>query len=359
MSNENRLELIPEAHREAHSFCFFVHDLMVKVIVQAEATKATHVTISLSDDEKAALLESSQRDEDIVSFLVKNKREDDAQRIVLNSIIIPLYWDTLDFVYEALSALEKRKFTVALALLRKPLKYNLLHLSWLFADGSDYYGRLAKDPAIGFDERHISDKDRKAILSKAIAQLEFKDFFDADVIDGMAFDKTNPKGLAMYLDMANHLITGNRNMRTEDMNLNLIFKRRTDTDIYEGIYFLIGYLLMYLLLLAIEMIGRLASVPKWYRSWALFVTMGPFNAIFNNNVSLLEDLNLTWSEVMECSLCGERYSLGKENALSALATDYIQCPKCGSEQMFPLFWLMSKIDQTAESDGGTDSDSQE
>lgn len=340
----SHLALIPEEYREQHAFCFWVHDLMVQIMAQAEAARISDVHFTFKDEtEKSAFLSAANTSEDMFQFLLDNNREEVAKRIVLNKTVIPLFGDSLHFIYEGLRALEKRKYTVALSLLRKPLKYNLLLLSWLFADGDDFFLRMRKDPAAGFDDSKITKEQRLGIFARAIAQLECNAFLDANVIYGMAFDRKNRKGLAAYFDMASHPVTTNAEIRTEDLNLNLIFKNPNDTDIYEGIYYLIGYLLMYMLQLEIEMVARMSDVPDWYRTWASVVTLGAHNAVFNEDVALLEGLNNAWADIMNCSLCGTRYGFDRENALRALATDYLRCRKCGTEQLFPLFWLMSKI----------------
>jgi len=356
MNNGDHLELIPEDRREPHSFCFWVHDLMVQIMAQAEAARITDVHFQFQDEaQKKAFASSVKSQEDIFEFLFAHGRDDVAKQIVLNKTVLPLFGDTFHFIYEGLRALEKRKYTVALALLRKPLKYNLLLLSWLFADGDDFFARMKKDPAAGFDDGKITKEHRIAVFSKAISQIERNELLDAKVIYGMAFDRKNPRGLARYFDMASHPVTANAEMRTEDLNLNFIFKDPNDTDIYDGIYHLVGYLLMYLLQLEIEMVARMSSVPAWYRTWVSVVTLAAYSAIFNGEVTLLDELNRVWADLMNCTLCGAQYRLDRENALPAFATDYLRCKKCGTEQLFPLFWLMSKVETSVEPGKGEDS----
>ncbi len=193
MIDPERLALIPPGYHEQHSFCFWLHDLMIDVMRQAEAARITDVHVVFKDDAEKAIFEAA---DDPITFCLENGRPEVAERIVTNQIVIPLYADALHFIHDGMKALEKRKYTVAFALFRKPLKYHLLFLTWLFADEDDFFSRLRRNPADSFDERNVPAEQRKALLTKAIGAIEYNDFLDADVIYGMAFDRNNQLGLA-------------------------------------------------------------------------------------------------------------------------------------------------------------------
>jgi hypothetical protein len=229
-----RLQHIPEKFWEQHSFCFWLHDMMADVMRQAEAARIATVNVRFKDEEEANNFAAA---DDPITFFLDNGRPDVAKRITMNHVVIPLYSDILHFVYEGLKALEKRKYAVAFSLFRKPFKYSLMFVTWLFADEDDFFDRLRTEPADSFDDRKITPEHKRELLRKAIALLPHNEFLDADVIYGMAFDRDNPRGLAQYFDKAAHPVTSYRSMRTENLNLNFIFKSPNDTDVYEGVYF--------------------------------------------------------------------------------------------------------------------------
>jgi len=58
-------------------------------------------------------------------------------------------------VHEALKALEKRKFVVAFALLRKPLKQSLMFATWICADAQNFFTQLERSPADYMEEKDL------------------------------------------------------------------------------------------------------------------------------------------------------------------------------------------------------------
>lgn len=65
---ENRLRHIPKRHRAAHEFCFHLHDLMGRLLVDTEAKQAHHVRFEFDNDEEAARL---TKDTHILDFLAQ------------------------------------------------------------------------------------------------------------------------------------------------------------------------------------------------------------------------------------------------------------------------------------------------
>ncbi len=142
-------------------------------------------------------------------------------------------------------------------------------------------------------------------------------------------------------------------MRTEDLNLNFIFKNPNDTDVYEGVYFLLGYLLMYLLFLEVGMIGRMSKIPEWHAKWIATATLGAFESVFEKSTNMIDHVNSAFEEMMACVLCHERYRITAQDALEFFATEHIRCQACGTEQQLPLFWLMSRFasDESSKDEG--------
>ena len=71
-----------------------------------------------------------------------------------------------------MKALEKRKFTVALALLRKPFKENLFLAAWACADEEGFHRALADGPDQHMAGRRLQPGKRKDIFAAAIAKLD-------------------------------------------------------------------------------------------------------------------------------------------------------------------------------------------
>lgn len=338
MIDPDRLQHIPRERHAQHTFCFWLHDRILDVMRQAAAARVADVFFHFGSEEEKQSLTTA---DDAITYFLKSGHRDIAKRIVVNQTVIPLYADALHFIFEGLEALEKHKFTVAFSLFRKPLRQNLLFLTWLFADEEDFFARMHTDPASL--DRNVPPETKRLLLAKAISRFSFETFFGADVIYGMAFDKRNPRSLAHYFDKAAHLVTYEASIRTEDLNLNFIFKNPSDTDVYDDVYYLLAYLLMYLLFLEIEIIGKMAAVPEFYMLWLTTATVGSFESLFSERTDVVDRLNKVWAEILECTLCGASLRVTREGALLFFSTDQIQCQSCQTVQQFPLFWLMSKF----------------
>ncbi len=213
-----RLKNIPEKHRAEHEFCFHIHDLMAGLLVEMDATKAGHVSFTLKDDAEAKMLAESEH---VFDFLAKSGRGDIERRAAINHISMALFSDMLHFIYEALIALEKRKFTIALTLMRKPFKEGLLLAAWMCADEEEFFENLKTNPRDSFDHGAIKSDEKVKIFHRAIEKCKGADFANAAAIHSLIYDRKNTAGLASLFDKATHLVTRNNHIATEDYNINL------------------------------------------------------------------------------------------------------------------------------------------
>lgn len=333
-----RFKLMPPEFVVQHQFCFFLHDLMVRVLAGSESKRVADVHIRFRDEADRNKYIAA---DDPISFCLETGREEIAKQIVLNQVVIPLFSDILHFIYEALKALEKRKFTVALALLRKPLKYDLLLATWLFADPDDFYERLRKSPADHLEVGGISPKRRIELIDAALSQLDNRAMYSGELIHDLVFNRNNVRGLAIYFDKAAHPVTSyGKQMRTESLNLNFIFKSPADNDVYENTYFALAHLISYLAFLQIGLLKKVASVIPAYVSWMTMVTVGTFEALFvSESTSAVDAINNTFSEFLKCAACRKSIAITNETAPAFYMDETVHCGNCGEEQTFPLFWL--------------------
>lgn len=339
MIDPERLAYVPERYHVKHSFCFWIHDLIADGLRQAEAARAANVHVIFRDDEDKKAFEAAP---DIITYAFESDRLDLARRIALNQSVIPLYADALHFMFEGMSMLEKHKHTVSIALFRKPLRQNLLFLTWIFADEHDYFSRFHADASNLGDSRTLTPERIKELLKAANAKLKVK--FDTDLIYKMIFDKRNESGLGHYFDQALHLVTNHAAIKTENLNLNMIFTAPSNDDIYDGIYHVLAYVFMYLLFLEVEMFGQMTKVPEFYRQWLDTATWTAYDAVFGDSSRTVDEFNAGGGELLTCILCKKPLLLTRENALDFFAAERITCPHCKTFQGFPLYWLMARMD---------------
>lgn len=217
----DRLQNIPEKHRAQHEFCFHLHDLMAALVVQMEIKKAWHIRFEIESEEDRRLLASGIH---ILEFLDKSGRGQLERRAVVNHVCSALFPDMLHFIYEALRALEKRKFTVAFSLLRKPLKEGMLIVAQMCADEATFFDRMKSDAKNLLNRRDLNEAGIKTLLEAAMKASRGCSFTNPDAVYDAIFNFQNDLGFAGLFDKATHLVTEFRRNQTEDYNINFILR---------------------------------------------------------------------------------------------------------------------------------------
>lgn len=339
----DRIKHIPEKYRAQHEFCFHLHDLMASLLVQMEVQEAGHIEFEIESEEDQRLLTSGIH---VLDFLNKSGRTDLERRAVVNHVCSALFSDILHFVYEALRCLEKRKFAVALTLLRKPLKEGMLIVAMMCADEVTFFDRMRNDAKNLLNRNHLDEQSIKDLLESAITASRASSFADAELIYNTVFNFQNDLGLARLFDKATHLVTEFRRNLTEDYNLNFIFKNPMDDDVFSGgTYSHLAMLILFLHVMQIELYGRMREPSKKYQNWLLFTSLGAFEALFTKGRSKMTDfVNSNFKEFMRCSICDAQLRIKKADAPRLLIRERLDCQQCLAEQHFPVGWLLSKID---------------
>ena len=339
----DRLENIPQKYRAQHEFCFQLHDLMAALLVQMEIQKAGHIRFEIESEEDRQLLASGIH---ILDFLDKSGRGDLERRAVVNHVCNALFSDMLHFIYEALRCLEKRKFAVALSLLRKPLKEGMLIVAQMCADEVTFFDKMKSDAKNLLNKRQLDEKGTKDLLAAAIAASRGSSFTNPDAIYDAVFNFQNDLGFAGLFDKATHLVTEFRRNQTEDYNINFIFKNPMDDDIYAGgTYSQLAMLLLFVHVMQIELYGRMRKPSKKYQNWMLFTSLGAFEALFTKGRSRMTNfVNSNFAEFMKCPVCEAQLRVKKSYAPRLFIGERLDCDHCLANQHFPLGWLLSKAD---------------
>ncbi len=311
----------------------------------AELSKAAHVSIKFSEEEQLASI-TKEFGQDPIAYLEKHGYHSEVKRICINQLSLALFADMMHFVHEALKALEKRKTTVAFALLRKPLKENLFFAAWMCADEDEFFRKFTESPPGEMESERLPASKRRQVLADATKKLDLKTFSDADVIYDLIYEKKTDRGFANLFDKATHLVTSRGvHLRTEKMNLNFIFKSPLDTDVYDYVYFRIAYLLIFALLIQIALYSRMGGLNPHYKTWASLVALGTYHALFVKGHSpIIDSLNRSLRDFLICPYCRSQVRIRKTYAAQFFIAQKLFCTSCQSESDFPLFWLLSKLD---------------
>ncbi|TPK71893.1 hypothetical protein [Mesorhizobium sp. B2-4-17] len=199
-----RMANIPPQFHAHHELCFHIYDNIGGMLAELEGADYRRYSFQLQGEHEVEALKNSPN---IMEFLANSGRMDIAQKSTVGELNLALYADLLHFVFESLRSLEKSKFTVAYATLRKPLQENLLYAAWLVADEDEFFRRMKDAPADKLTRSMLSPEEHKEIFRKAIHNMKESGAFDEDVLYDFIYDKNSNAGLAVLMNKANHLVT--------------------------------------------------------------------------------------------------------------------------------------------------------
>lgn len=338
----DRLALLPPAYWRQHEFCFFLHDQVLALLVQYEQSGAHRWVIEAF---AKALADSDARDTeiDILGFLKQQALVRFYQHHIVSHLVLGLTSDMLHFIYESLKCFEKRKFAVGFALLRKPLKENLLFLSWLLGDEEDFISRFEKNNYTTLNG--VTPERRLQIVEGAIARLATKEAFAADLLDNMLFSKTHEKSFEPTWQRATHLITSQGALlRTEDLNINFIFHDVASDELYGLLYSNLPYVMLYAMQVALECFGRILRSNEHTTSHLILSSLGVFECLFERKKrsGITAMLGRYLKPFLKCIHCSAPLKLTRDNAIAMYLQEILICQKCGLSSPFPLYWLFAQ-----------------
>jgi hypothetical protein len=336
----NRLRRIPAELRLAHEYCFFLHDQCARLLVEYEAANAQTVTITFRDEAESRRFAQVAACGSI-SALREIGRLDEARRIVLNAITMAMVSDCLHHIYEALRCLEKRRFIVALNLLRKPLMDSLVQLSWVLGDEPAFYEAFASGEPEKLAAKKLGNH-RAKIIQDALTQTRIGGVIDTDFVRRTIFDRTYERGLQKLLQHAVHLITVDYpELRTSPENFNFIFKRPDEDDVYHLLYENLPPLLFYLSHVILELFDRIVSMDPGAKDAFFVRSLYALHLLDGGEATrdTCDRMEKAFRATTQCPSCVAPFSFTVHNAARILLTETVRCAKCRAVHGFPFAWL--------------------
>ncbi len=335
-----RLQLIPRNLRLAHEYCYFLHDQCVDLLRQYEEANAHSVEVEFPSETEAKEFARMLKNGPFSAFRATSYSVE-VKRVVLNSITMGMVSDCLAHLFEALKCFEKRKYIVALNLLRKPLMDSLLHLSWMFGDADAFYEAFTSGGPEALTASKLGDR-RQEIIAKALANTQICKLVDATFIRESVFDARNESGLYGLFQHAVHLVTFYRpEVRTTPENFNFIFTNPFDDEVYEDVYVLLPTLLFYLSHIILGLFDRMKPMDEGARE--AFLVRSTFGYQLVEGGEGAEDvqkaLTRDLSPDVHCEQCGAPLVVTPHNAACIVLSDCFRCTCCQRIHPFPFSWL--------------------
>lgn len=260
--SEQRLKLLPREYWTAHEFCFFLHDKILEMLIEYDAHGVQDIVIDTFEKiVTEAGREDDFKDVELLAYMKKHGLIEPYKHHIVSHVVLALTADMLHFLYEALSCFEKRKFSVAFSLLRKPLKEHLLFLSWILADEDDFVSRFESNNYISFSG--VTKEKRLSIIKQAISKLYVKEAFSEENIWNYVYSKHHENGFESTWQRATHLTTSQSELlKTEDYSFNFIFEDAYDDYYYDFLKKNLPYLFLYLSQITLASFNRIHAVNE-------------------------------------------------------------------------------------------------
>lgn len=342
--DEERLKLLPIDYWAAHEFCFFLHDKILGVLAEYDSHGAQNIVAEIF---RKAIIDANKEKEfdsiDLLAYMKERNLIKPYKHHIISHTVMALTSDMLHFLYEALKCLEKRKFSVAFSLLRKPLKEHLFFLSWILADEDDFVSRFEANNFESFDG--LTKEQRIDIINRSISKLYVKEAFDADLIWDLIYSKNQKNGFEVIWQRATHLTTKyGELLKTEDYSFNFVFENPSNDNYYVFLKDKLPYLFLYLSQVALTSFHRIHPTNEKTVSHLILTTMGCYESLFihGRKISIGRILQKALGDMLKCIHCNTPFKINKKNATLFYLHEQFQCQKCGLTSEFPLYWFLAK-----------------
>jgi len=311
------------------------------MLKEYEEARAHIVTVEFENDTQKEKFLSIADKENTISAMEAIGHHDLAKRAQINTIIIGLVSDYLHHIYESLKCFEKRKFIVGFNLLRKPLKDNLLYLSWILGDEDSFYNEFNTGNPNRLTQRALGGK-RVTIFDQAVSKTQIPSIFSGKKIEETIFRKENENGFEKLFQHSVHLITNqNPEITSSSHNFNFIFKSPISEDVYYHLYENLPYILLYSTQIIYQLFFKMKPADPGSNSAFLYRTIYSY-ASFSEMIppeKIEKEIKNVLKNEVNCKNCKNSIKITKYNTVKLIMTDKIRCNKCKRIEYVPFSWI--------------------
>lgn len=333
--------LLPRKHWKQQDYLLYTYDVIADMLRQADKKDLSAVTLEFADLAQGISFEKA---DDIFNWMDNNGYHDASIKLFERHVFFSLLKDFCFYIYESISCAARGKVTVAYTLLRKPIRDNLLYLEWLLSDKEDFYNKLLYH---NFNEYDISKikADKIEYIVKSASQ---KSYMGAAInsnndVYTFRFSRKEEIGLQRIWDQSMHLVTCNKNYKTDDGNLNFIFATNDIWNDYWNYYYIV---LPQLMAYAIEicealflnivkldefelLLNRTIRFNKYANIHPKIKVMDIFRIQPIKLVALLKENNI--EATMKCECCTNDILISHKIVKEMIENWTVICPHCGQE----------------------------
>ncbi|WP_440960845.1 hypothetical protein ACN6KS_26925 [Paenibacillus nitricinens] len=325
---------LPEEYWKYQTFCWYIHDIILSLFHDCLDDNKMNTNITFRDSSHAKKFEEAS---DIFEWLYNNGYEDEANEIFGKRIFHAILADMMNFIYESLNTIEKGKITVSLALLRKPMRDNLLYLEWLLGDSKEFVELVRKADIEKYAIERVSAEKKLSIIKNAMDRVDNKDLYkiiNEDLYYDLRYNKDAGNSLQKVWDKANHLVTTRKHNRSDEFNF-VFLDEEIHREFIDYYYKQVPHLLFYIYNIVLKLyeqcIRKIEEPTKIYNN-ALIVfklydmlgTVSPSDYFNSETIALLNFICLECEKLVPIDLHSTQFE-GYRYGWS------FDCPECQSE----------------------------
>jgi len=328
----------PHQLAEGWQVCDFILGQIAETLQSGEKAQIFHAKFKLRDPAHTKVIKGLSS-EQLIEWLKANNYWAEVHDLTFKLLCRALSLDFLEFATEAVRTTIRGPLTVAIALLRKPLKENLFYLEWILADPEDFFERFYGGDVDGLALSKLSEERKLTIIRDSMAKTSCGEWIEPELIYELRFEKKSNISLEPSWQKANHLITTMGVLKTERENFNFIFSTPDARDTqWRGFYAIVPIILFHALQIVETMISQfakratatvdlvplrtIAAMLLWMRSKGCVLDLRDVSKRFTLAVSSV-------IRAIKCPKCGKRCSTRQTNLKSLFEDASLICFSCG------------------------------
>lgn len=322
---------VPKPFHFVNNVCAYMYDQMTEILSDTYYLDMANSNIEFGEDEqlKKAFNESEEHPLDILQKVGKNA---DLEVIVTKHVVMSIIADMVNFIYESMVIAKKGKMSVAYALLRKPFTDQLLILEQILSDRKDFIDRYFHDGDPKKYDPSARDLDKKAIIDAAIKKLNSV-IFQCDIIYELRYDKASEAGINAFTNHALHIVTNDKNYKTENQGMNFTFPLGDDDleDYFSHYYYAVSILLIYTASVVDSVVFDLIKNEGGRREEKAFKRFLASMMLFDDEKNAFsKGMYKAFSKLLvtECKICKHINKFTKRDFEDYFYEHYFVCKKC-------------------------------
>lgn len=224
--NENT-HLPIELH-DSYRLCMILHDEMLKLILNGIENNCFSINIPLNEKLKNDLNKSESH---ILNWLEKNNFITEKSLTISLVVLKATIEDMLLCLYESLEMARKGKMSLAFILIRKPIQENIFLVEDIILSFEEFSQKLENNPQKLHGTKFHTGENQKKMEAytertrKVLEETGGENLFNPSYIAQLRYDKSSEDSFDRICNKSMHLFTTAPSIKTEHMNINMVFSQ--------------------------------------------------------------------------------------------------------------------------------------